>query len=218
MGDSWEDEDEDSVAIKLPVPAVVAPESWEEEEDETLVEQAAAAKAAAARLTRTPAQIEAQRKKELEEEEKLQNQLKFAQLANETLEERVVRERQQVEKADAALTEELFDAVPTAAKRSASSGIAGLVLKTKEDHVNFGITASSKMSTSTSFCVTAFLKEVLTRNGNTLSAESLVELGTIIQVCYFVGSQAFVLQHALEITANQETSRRPCKKRSSEVE
>jgi hypothetical protein len=180
--DSWEDaEDED---FKPTIPVVAVADNWEDEEDQTLIEQQAALAAMAIRAPLTPAQIEAQKKKEELEEQRLQNQIKYAKLENETSEQRVIRERKQVEDADAALAEELFD-VPAGAKRSvssSSSGLASLNLKNKEDHINFGIMAAQKMSDSTSFCITAFLKEVLNRNGAALSAESLTDLATTIQV------------------------------------
>jgi hypothetical protein len=133
------------------------------------------------------------------EEEKLENQLKFALQEGETAEQRKARERKQVEDADAALTEDLFDAVtlggPAAAKRSASSsssaaGIGGINLKNKEDHVNFGITVSNKMAGSTSFCIQAFLKEVINRNGEALSAESLNDINTVVQKLLATKKQA----------------------------
>jgi hypothetical protein len=180
--DSWEDADEEDV--KPVTLAPVAADNWDDEEDETLLEQQAALAALALRSQPTPAQIEAQKRKEEIEEQKLQNQVKYAQQENETTEEKRLRERKQAEEADAALAEELFDA-PAGPKRSSSStsGLAALNLKTKDDHVNFGIMAAQKMSASTSFCIAAFLKEVLNRNGATLSAEGLTELSTMLQVC-----------------------------------
>lgn len=132
------------------------------------------------------------------EEEKLENQLKFALQESETPEQRKARERKQVEDADAALTEDLFDAVtlggPTSTKRSTSSssaaGIGGINLKNKEDHVNFGITVSNKLAGSTSFCIQAFVKEVISRNGETLSAESLNDINTVIQKLLTTKKQA----------------------------
>lgn len=184
--DSWEDADEDNFQVNLPVPSkalLSAPDSWDEEEDETLLEQKKAALLLSQKALSLPSQqqLEQQRKKEQIEEEKLQNLLKFAKQENETNEERVIRERKQVEEADAVLAEELFDNSGNNKKStSSSSGLAGLSLKNKDDHINFGILAANKMSNSTSFCITAFLKEILTRNGNILSAESLTDLSTQI--------------------------------------
>mmetsp|Transcript_1719 Transcript_1719/g.2695 ORF Transcript_1719/g.2695 Transcript_1719/m.2695 type:complete len:240 (-) Transcript_1719:102-821(-) len=182
MADSWEDEDPDDYAT----PQVSTKANWDdedEEEDETLIEQRRAAEAAAAAAAKpTPAQIEAQKKRERDEAAKLENQLKFAQQENETEEQRRIRERKQVEEADADITAELFNAGgnPTAAKRTVSSGVAGISLRNREDHVNFGITVANKLADSTSFCLTAFLTEVLKRDGEKLSAESLSTLSTEI--------------------------------------
>lgn len=179
--DSWEDADETEFAPpSIPTPK----DNWdEEEEDQTLIEQKAALAAMAIRPAPTPQQIEAQRKREELEEQRLQNQIKYAQMENETAEQRTLRERKQVEDADAALAEELFEA-PSGPKRSvsSSSGLASLNLKTKDDHVNFGIMASKKMAGSTSFCIAAFLKEILKGNGPILSAESLTDISNEIQV------------------------------------
>lgn len=205
--DSWEDAEDDDFqpTIPLVVPTATA-DNWEDEEDQTLIEQQAALAALAIRQPLTSSQLELQKKKEELEEQRLQNQLKFAKLENETNEERVLRERKQVEDADAAIAEELFDAPPTATKRSASSssasGLASLNLKNKEDHINFGILASQKMSDSTSFCITAFLKEVLNRNGNALSAESLVDLATTIQVSILFLSLILISSLSLETSSD----------------
>ena len=111
--------------------------------------------------------------------------MKFALQEGETAEQRKIRERKQVEDADAAIAEDLFDGVdsPGVAKRatsSSSTGIGGISLKNREDHVNFGITVSNKLAGSTSFCIQAFLKEVISRNGETLSAESLNEIAALV--------------------------------------
>jgi hypothetical protein len=206
--DSWEDADEEDVK---PVTLAVAPvDNWDDEEDETLLEQQAAIAALAIRAQPTPAQIEAQKRKEEIEEQKLQNHVKYAQQENETSEERRLRERKQAEDADAALAEELFDAPPGGPKRSSSSttGLAALNLKTKEDHINFGIMAAQKMSSSTSFCITAFLKEVLNRNGGTLSAEGLIDLAAVIQVfdplLFVTFSHSLYLSVCLSETASHQ--------------
>lgn len=203
--DSWEDADEDEFKPPVvPAAATGTLDNWEDEEDQTLIEQQAAIAAMAIRAAPTPQQIEAQKKREELEEQRLQNHVKYAQQENETAEQRTIRERKQVEDADAALAEELFDA-PSGPKRSvsSSSGLAGLNLRNKEDHVNFGIMASKKMAGSTSFCIAAFLKEVLKGNGSVLSAESLADISNEIQVCCEI---SFHYCHKLiEITSIKET-------------
>jgi hypothetical protein len=92
--------------------------------------------------------------------------MKMAEIANETADERKLRERRQVEEADAELAGELFDsrnqkgsaAAPTV---SAAKGIGALSLKTKQDHTSFGSATASKLSESTTFNIGAFFKTVV---------------------------------------------------------
>ena len=129
-----------------------------------------------------------------------------------------MRERKQVEDADAALTEDLFDAVtlagPTTSKRStsSSSGIGGINLKNKEDHVNFVITVSNKLAGSTSFCIQAFLKEVINRNGETLSAESLNDISGIITKLQATKKQAADIAAKAEKPKNKKAEKAKAKK------
>jgi len=172
--DDWENEDFEPV-IPNKSPGKVSA-NWEDEEDETLKIKPEIAPGP------TPAQIEAQRQKALLEDERLQAQMKNAELEGLNAEQRKVRERNQIEEADAQLAEELFDGgAGTKLSRSKSSGLGGINLKNKDDHVNFGIMVATKMADSTSFCVSAFLKEILQRQKETLSSESLDELAVLIQ-------------------------------------
>ena len=161
MGD-WDD-DNFTVPDLLKKLPVVVPTSWEDEEDEALVEP----EVKSSKLT--PVQIESNKKKLIEEELAFQTKLKLSVLANETPEERKAREKRQVEEADNELTGELFDTggskSPTKTKEGTSDvstikGIGSTVLKTKQDHVNFGSTISKKLSDSSAFNIAAFYKSL----------------------------------------------------------
>ena len=170
----WEDEMENFV----PPTVTAVADNWEDEFDEILAEMKKPAEVAAP----SAAQVAAAREKAAREEEILANKLKFAQLENETADERKIRERRLVEEGDAAIAGELFDTVSVASsKKSTTTGIGGIPVKNREDHVNFGLLASSKMEKSTSFCIAAFLSTVIDKSQNTLSSESIDELLNALQ-------------------------------------
>jgi hypothetical protein len=176
MGDNWDDDDFDASLPVAPVSTKV-PASWEEE-DEALNQPEIIAPGP------TLAQIEAARQKAQLEEDRLQNTLKYAETEALTEEEKKIKARKQVEEDDAKIAAELFEG-PGSVKvsnKAKTSGLGGIVLKNREDHANFGILISTKMAESTSFCVTACLKEVLQRNKDNLSAENLDELLALLQV------------------------------------
>lgn len=157
MGDSWEDED-----FEVPTFAPVAglKDDWDDEVDETQLEQAKLPAAP------TAAQIEASRKKAEEAEKALALKMKMAVLANETADERKIRERREVEQADNDLAGELFDTQSTKSGvstvgGSTTKGLGAVVLKTKQDHSNLGTATASKLSDSTTFNIGAFFKNVV---------------------------------------------------------
>lgn len=154
MGDSWEDEE-------FEVPTFVAPAipraNWEDEEDEVEIDPKVV-------VTKpSQSQIDAEKKRAEEAEKTLATKLKLAQLANETPEEKRLREKKQAEEADNELTGELFGANGKespggASLGSSSKGIGSIVLKTKQDHLTFGSTIAQKLSSSSAFNVAAFYK------------------------------------------------------------
>lgn len=127
-------------------------------------------------------QIEAAQKKARQAEEALAAKMKQAELANETADERKLRERRQVEEADAELANELFD---KQSQKSSSSlgtvsvakGIGALSLKTKQDHTTFGSATASKLSESTTFNIGAFFKSVVkVLDSPSVTAETLDDI------------------------------------------
>ena len=179
MSDSWEDDEVDiklNLNEKLNVSTV--PSNWDDE-DETIKEVVVLPPAP------TAAQIEAARKKKEEEEEMLARKIQLALIENETPEERRIRERKQAEEADGQLAGEMFgngkadssDAMKTKKNPSVSSGLAGLALKTKEDHTKFGIAVSAKLlESSTPFHISLFLKECSDRVKEKLTVECLDDI------------------------------------------
>lgn len=173
--DSWEDAADDFVP-NIPMPTG----NWDdEEEDETLKEEVVVP------VELSAAQKSLIKKREEQDELALINKVKNAQLENETSDQRKVRERKAIEDSDSLLADELFDNIDTAhqakkAPKSTGGGIAAINLSNKQDHISFGITVATKLEKSTAFCVTAFMKEVLNRSQDKLSAEGLDELHAIL--------------------------------------
>ena len=172
MGDSWEDEEFD---VKLPS-TTVPNNSWEDEEEE---EVPVLPKIDSAVLER---QKELQRKKEEEEAIALANKVKNLELANETPEQKKLREKLQAEEADLDAANELFGgkgkAVGAGNNVSLSAGIAGTALKTIKDHETFALTIAGKLeeSKSTSFNIAAFYMKLTDQIKNKLTIESIDEV------------------------------------------
>jgi hypothetical protein len=175
MADSWEDEDFQVPQFKAPVVSTNSA-AWDDEEEAVAADPALP-------VAPTPAQIEAQRKRQEEEAIKAQNKAKFAAMANESAEDRKARERKAVEDADAELSKELFGkaavSTPSAAKPVSISSVSGsnATLKTIGDHRNYAITVANKFtaSASTPFNVGAFYSKLTNELKKTLPVESLQE-------------------------------------------
>ena len=151
MGDSWEDEDFDVPTLPTPAP----PANWDDEEDEVEIDP----KIVPAKPSQS--QIDADKRRAEEAERALATKLKLAELANETPEEKRLREKRQVEEADNELTGELFGNGTTTKSSGASSpamGIGSKPLKTKQDHLSFGTLIGQKLSNSSAFNLAAFYK------------------------------------------------------------
>lgn len=179
--DSWEDFDEDEIQQQQ---SSKQNQNQEEEEDLTLIEQKEELKKLINKPKLNEKQINLLNKKLNEEEILLQNELLNTKLENETNEEKIIRERKQVEEADVELSVELFnspDGVKRSTSSSSASGLSLYNLKNKEDHINFGIMTAKKLENSTAFCITAYLKEIITRRGDTLTAETLADLAETIK-------------------------------------
>lgn len=166
--DDWEKED-------VPVVLNKAATKNDEDIDLTVLELEAAA-AAVPSLPSGP--TEAQK---LREEEKLANKVAYALQANETPEEKRRREKAQMEAADTELAADLMGSSNGGGSTSKSSGggvsgIATVALKNKQDHVNFAITVATRMAGSTSFCVSAFYKELSHRIKGELSSTVMNEV------------------------------------------
>jgi hypothetical protein len=183
MTDSWEDDDFQVPSITNNSNVKDMPNTWEEEEDTLDVESKTSI------LPPTPAQIEANKKKVEQEEIALANHLKYTAEEKESREEKKARERKQVEDSDTALAGELFgklsmeEASTTAASpsiKTVATGLGGVPMKTKQDHTNFAIIASKKLSDSTPQNIGIFYKSLTEKLKDNLSSESINDVITIL--------------------------------------
>lgn len=143
------------------------PKSWDDDEEDLLQKEIEAKLTVRAP---TAAEIEAAKKKAIEDERALQQKIKLSLLEKESLQERKMREKQQAEDADNQIANELFGGATAKDSNKASSesntsitvlrGIASTTLKTKQDHVNFGLTVSQKLAESSPFNIAAFYKSL----------------------------------------------------------
>lgn len=166
--DDWDDEE-----FVVPVLASNASNNnWDDEEQEEVK----------VKSTLSAAQIKANAKKAHDEEVRLANVLKYAILEDETPEDKKVRERKQIEDADADLAGELFGKEKNSkSSNSVSSSIAGATLKSKLDHTNFGILCAKKLNDSTAFNVAAFYKSLTEKCQKNLTSESCDEILAVFQ-------------------------------------
>ena len=126
------------------------------------------------------ATLAAKAKKLAKEEETLANQVKFDLQANEDGEAKKRREREQIEAADNALTEELMGGLPKQLKAaslgSGAGGLASIPISTKADHTSFGIMISKKLAKSTPVYITSFFKSLTERLPEKMTVESLDDI------------------------------------------
>lgn len=157
--------------VKLKIPTKAA---WDDEVDEAENDLKPVVAAGP-----TAAMIEAAAKKAKDEEEALANKLKFAQLENESADQRRARERKCVEEADNELTGDLFGVSAAGKPKTTPSlgsgkfGLGGIPVSTKADHTNFGILCAKKIENSTSFNIAAFYESFTSHIHAKLSIESL---------------------------------------------
>lgn len=181
MADSWDDDDFVVPSLNEKVASIqidANDKKWTEEEDELELEQKVVSSGPSA------AQVEAQRKKEEQAEVALQMHLKFSALENETVQEKKLRERKQQEDADIAISGDLFGAgiqsttpsTPGTSSTKGSSGLGAISLKTKQEHVNFAILCTKKMSESTPMNIAFFYKSLTDKVKDVLPAETLDEV------------------------------------------
>ena len=169
MGDSWDDEE-----FEIPTIAaapVIAAVNWDDEEDNVVVDEDIVSKPSAS-------QVAAQKKKAAEEELTFQTKMKLSLLENETPDQKKLRERRQLEEADAELSSELFTKTKksTASSSTTGGGIGSIVLKTMGDHSTFGNTIAAKLKDSSAFNVGAFYKSLNKVLDKEISLEVIEEI------------------------------------------
>eukprot|EP01038_Epipyxis_sp_PR26KG_P011161 gene11161-14978_t len=179
MGDSWEDE-EFEVPILPTTNSINVPNSWEDEVDQVEVDVVIKTQPAAST-------IEKAAKKALEDERLLALKLEQTKLANETPEEKKARLKREVEEADYKLTGELFGGEKASVATTSNSGVKGIgatIVKTKQDHLNFGSACASKLSESSAFNIAAFYKSLSEcLKSSTMTSETIDEvLATINKI------------------------------------
>jgi translation initiation factor 3 subunit J len=149
MTDNWDDSDDewdvddDALDAKLGIKKAEAP-AFDDEEDLSLKEKQATDKASQAELKKKGSAMAAKKRDEQDRKEELELAIKAMELeaeleANMSPEERRTLERQRVEDADHALTDDLFGAVDNTKEKSAaiSAAQAGdkVVMKDLKDHM-----------------------------------------------------------------------------------
>lgn len=147
MADNWDDDDEwdaddDVLDAKL---GIAKPKNdWEDEEDLAVSEKAAEDKVRQVELKKKGSALQAKKLAEKEQQEELEIARKAMEIeaemeANMTPEERQLLERQRIEEADHALTDDLFGAVDKMgiSNKDAQPQAAGdkVVMKDLKDHM-----------------------------------------------------------------------------------
>jgi Translation initiation factor eIF3 subunit len=209
MADNWDDGDDDDdwdvddaqLDLKLgkttATAAAVVP-TFDDEEDLAVTEKALLEKTAHIELAKKGHALA--EKKALERAQQLEAELAKKAMALEaaaeeslTLEERRVRERQRVEEADHALTNDLFGAVervsnPTTATDAATATSNGAQtqpppLKDMKDHLKYARTVATALSKHGQIhWTTAFYKEALSQSTAVLDEDAIGELIKMLNV------------------------------------
>ncbi len=169
------DWDDDDFEAQIPnVNTDVDPVSnFDDEEDLALQEEEV--------VTTGPSEalLKANARKAEEEEKKLALAIEEVSLSKETAEEKKARLKSAVEDADAENTRDLFDGIGEKSNNNrqngggVETGLGGITVKNKQDHINFAITVASKLKKSTAFCFKAFCDELISRCGKTLDAKGI---------------------------------------------
>jgi len=147
MGDNWDDSDDewdvddDALDAKLGIKKEAPEGNWDEEEDLALKEKAAQDTAQLADLKKKGSALQAKKQADKERQEELEIARKAMELEAEmeakmSPDERRVLERQRIEEADNAVTEDLFGAVEKMSV-GAKTQEAGdkVVMKDMKDHM-----------------------------------------------------------------------------------
>lgn len=169
MADDWEDFEVPQI-VAAPSAAAVPPPvpKFDDEEEDLTLKQLAA--------TNTAKSAAAQKEKEREADLKLAAKLKQTQVKDETDEQRRLRERAEIEKADAAVAGDLFGASNGGGSDETDEerilrGIGAIPIKTNKDHEAFALICATKMEESTSFGIAAFYKELTSHVASKLTVE-----------------------------------------------
>ena len=167
MADNWDDDDEwdadddDAIDAKLGIKKEESTnKDWEDEEDLAVQEKAAEDKMRQVELKKKGSALQAKKLAEKEQQEEFEIARKAMELeaemeANMSPEERQLLERQRIEEADHALTDDLFGAVDkmsvTGSKEPASAGDK-VVMKDLKDHMKHARKVAECMKVRSFLC------------------------------------------------------------------
>ena len=167
MADNWDDDDEwdadddDAIDAKLGIKKEESTNAnWEDEEDLAIQQKAAEDKVRQVELKKKGSALQAKKLAEKEQQEELEIARKAMELeaemeANMTPEERQLLERQRIEEADHALTDDLFGAVDkmsvTGSKEPISAGDK-VVMKDLKDHMKHARKVAECMKVRSFLC------------------------------------------------------------------
>lgn len=202
MADNWDDDDEwdadddDAIDAKLGIKKEESTnKDWEDEEDLAVQEKAAEDKMRQVELKKKGSALQAKKLAEKEQQEELEIARKAMELeaemeANMSPEERQLLERQRIEEADHALTDDLFGAVDkmsvTGSKEPASAGDK-VVMKDLKDHMKHARKVAECMKAHGKIqLATVFLKEVIQQSKDLLDDDAITD---IIKTCNVIKNE-----------------------------
>jgi len=199
MTDNWDDSDDewdvddDALDAKLGIVKNEPVNNFDDEEDLALKEKAEADKASHAALKKKGSALAEKKRKEKEQQEEMEIARKAMELeaemeANMTPDERRQLERQRIEEADNALTDDLFGAVD---KMSVSKGAqqAGdkVVMKDMKEHMKHARKVAECMKGHGKIhLATIFLKEVIQQSKELLDDDAITD---IIKTCNVIKNE-----------------------------
>lgn len=199
MGDNWDDDDDDwdvdddaldaKLGIKKEEEDVP---NFDEEEDLALAEKAAADKANQESLKKKGSALAAKKQAEKEQQEELEIARKAMELeaemeANMTPDERRALERQRIEEADHALTDDLFGAVDKMSISKTQDAGDKVVMKDIKDHMKHARkVAACLKSNGKIHWATLFITELLQQSKDVLDDDAM---GELIKTCNVIKNE-----------------------------
>mmetsp|Transcript_9860 Transcript_9860/g.28613 ORF Transcript_9860/g.28613 Transcript_9860/m.28613 type:complete len:254 (+) Transcript_9860:140-901(+) len=197
MADNWDDDDEwdvddDELDAKLGLKKDEPANDWEEEEDLAVKEKEAAEKARQADLKKKGSALQAKKQADKEKQEELEIARKVLEAEAEmeakmTPEERRALERQRIEDADHALTDDLFGAVEKMNVSKTQTAGDKVIMKDMKDHMKHARKVAECLKGHGKIhLATIFLKEVIQQSKDVLDDDAITE---IIKTCNVIKNE-----------------------------